>query len=230
MSTRSLALLAVLMLAASGRGQRDYPLSEVWSGKALNDLLERLEGRSAPPGAEPEAQLDRKTLDALNVGSAAGKGGVLSLRKADKAEWPAALLEGKPEKARERWVGLAKRATREAEKGSVSVAAQKDMAALHKQLLEELDGKVDDIGISDYIVAKRFLVRIKDDVALAKTADLGEVMKAADDLVARRRTVPELVNRMREKKLCFAACLPGHEKIYEALYKAMTDLDRRAAK
>jgi hypothetical protein len=220
------ALLFVALTAMPFGQRRDVAPSEVYSGQELNRWLDRLEGRKPPAAADPEPPLPRKVLEAINVTRAGAKGGVLALRGPEKVTWPVALSEA----GHKRWLLVVTRAVREARRGRASDAALRDLTATQTALLADLDKRVDELTISEYIHAKRILVQARDAAGLLKREDAAELLRDADDLATRRRSVPELVKQMREKKLQFAPVLPGQEAEYVALNRAMLEFDVRAGK
>jgi hypothetical protein len=227
MTTLRPAPLLLVALAALAFGQRrDVPPAEVWSGKELNAWLMRLEGRKGPAAVEPEPPLPRKVLEALNVTRAGAKGGVMVLRRPEKVVWPEALSE----EGHKRWLLVVTRAVQEARRGKPSDAALRDLTATLKGLLADLEKQITDIPPVQYIQAKRMLNLTRDAADLLKREDISELLKDADDLATRRRSVPELVKRMREQKLQFGPALPGHEAEYTALDRAMLEFDARAGK
>lgn len=224
---RSLGLLFAVAAAVTVMGQPSA--TDVWTGKALDAWLVRLDGKIAPVGSDPEPPLDRKLLEAISLAWADTTGnGARYLRSPEKLAWPSTLNNVPPKKGRDRWVELVRRAAKEARKGRPSAEALRDLVAVHKLLLDDLNSRSDDLTPSQFIEARRFLNYRKADLDLLKQARLGELLALADDVAGKRRTVPELVKLFRDKKLRFARCMPDDEKAYSALYQAMADFAHRA--
>lgn len=224
---RSLTLL--LLLAAGVPSPAQPPATDIWTGQPLDAWVERLADKAAPAGTDPEPPLDRKLLEAISLAWAGTTGnGARSLRSPEKLAWPEALKDVPAKTGRDRWVELVRRATKEARKGRPSGEVMRDLAAVHKLLLDNLEEQADDLTPTQYIEGRRFLIHLKADLGLLKESRVGELLALADNVAARRRTVPELVKLFREKKLRFARCVPGDEKAYLALEQALADFARRA--
>src|SRR5262245_5549367 len=200
---RPVPLLFVALTASAFGQRREVPPAEVYSGKELNAWLTRLEGRKPPAAAEPEPPLPRKVLEAINVTRAGAKGGVMVLRKLEKVVWSDTLSEA----GHKRWLLVMTRAVQEARRGKASDAALRDLTATMKGLVADLEKRADDLSPSEYLHARRTLNQTRDAADLLKREDITELLKDADDLVTRRRSVPELVRWMRAKKLQFGTVL-----------------------
>ncbi len=205
------------------RAQTTAPPTEVWSARALNDLLADLKKLRGIDIHGPEIELDPAILRRINIagGSRAGNLGVL--RQGGKLTWPLGLHELQPaaESARLRTrIGIkAHQAVREATRGRVSVAVLRELRDNARELRQLLLDNVKELEANDYMEAKRYLNNLDDAIKVLTRPDVGNYFNQT--YVAKGRTVGELVDHMTRQGLTFAPAVSGDEAAYEALYQAL---------
>ncbi len=213
------------------RSRNNPPVTEIWSGKALNDLLADL--RKLPP-SKPEAgqlvnvqqlPLDEDGLKHLNVTK--GNGNIALLKNEGRLTWPVALSSPDFKEQRERINSLAQAAVRQAEfnnqvdPGTITQLGS-DVESLHRQL-KKSGG---DLPFALYTEAKTFLNNLDDALGALRQRDVGSYFTGKFAIKA--KTVPELVEHMTKQGLQFAPAMAGDESAYAALHQALANYDLAA--
>jgi hypothetical protein len=219
------------MLEQLERSRNNPPITEVWSGKSLNDLLADL--RKYPPSKNEagnlvniqQLPLDEEGLKHVNVTAGAGNGGNIGLLKNEgRLNWPVAMSEPQFKELRERTNSLAQAAVRQAEfngrvDGGTILQMSNDVNNLNR-LLRQNSG---DLPFGLYIEAKTFLNNLGAAITALGQPDVGNYFTGKFALKA--KTVPELVEEMSKKGLQFAPATPGDEAAYAALQQALANYD-----
>lgn len=212
------------------RARHDPPPTEIWSGKALNDLLADVFKIRAPSGFETAAHpLDPEMLKKINVTS--GKnGGNIGLFKEGKVRWPLLFRSKEFQSRRERIDRLLDRAL---EQGSQAKDIDADVLieiiqtckALENHLVT-LAGQLKDKAQwtpAMYIAAKAFLADFNSAVQVLQLPDASAYITGK--YAAQGRTIGALVKHMRDNGLTFAPVTSGNETAYNALYHALRAYD-----
>src|SRR5262245_46837867 len=131
MHTRTV-LAALALLAAAAPAQ---PPADVLSGKAITALAEKLAGRKAKPGAEPEKPLGEKKLRVLNLRTPTGLE-VGLVTRAHEVKWPSAFDDFRAD--REAFCKQLVAAVKLARKNRVPAKVLKELADRRKALDEKL--------------------------------------------------------------------------------------------
>ena len=209
------------------RARNNPPVVEIWSGTALNTLLQDLRknvGKADPPSPQFTMALDPEMLKHINVTSGRGNGNVGILKDGGKLTWPDALIGPEYKSERELISSLINDSLKQAEfngkvdRGTVS------------QLQREVDGmgrmlrkRVDETDVNSYIDAKQFLSDLDSSITILKQPDVGSYFNGKYTL--KSKNVDELVKYMTNNGLTFASSTPGDESAYNALYQAMANYD-----
>jgi hypothetical protein len=209
------------------RSRNNPPVTEVYSGKALNDLLADLRKLpSKPEGAAlaglQQLPLDEDGLKHINVTTGAGNIGLL--KNEGRLNWPVALVGSEFKEPRDRISSLAQAAIRQAEfNGQVDSGTltqlSSDVDSLHKQLRKNGG----DLPFAVYTEAKTFLNGLDDAIAALRQRDVGNHFTGK--LALKAKTIPELVEHMTKQGLQFAPAVPGDESAYVALHQALANYD-----
>jgi hypothetical protein len=209
------------------RARNNPPPVEIWSGTALNTILQDLRknlGQPNAPSANSSMGLDPDMLKQINVTSGRGDGNPGLLKDDGKLTWPDALSDPEYKDERERVSSLMNEAVKQAgfngqvDRGTVS-QLQKDADTLGRMLRKN----VDNVDVNSYIEAKGFLSNLDSTITILKQRDVGSFVNGKYTLKA--RNVDELVRFMADKGLTFAAAAPGQESAYNSLYNAMANYD-----
>jgi hypothetical protein len=214
------------------RSQLTAPITEIWSGKSLNDLLGdamKLHGKEV---FGPRIELEPETLKQINVlGGAKAAGNVGILRNEGRLTWPVGLtalkpvkgIEETPEELREFLTRKARTAVEQAGNGRVAAGVIKDLRSAVAKLHRLLAKNVNELPTNDYIEAKRFLNNFDDALTVLARPDVGNYFNQT--YIAKGKTVKELIDYMRSKGLTFAPAVSGDEAAYQALYQALAAYD-----
>src|SRR5262249_38665090 len=133
------------------------PLTEILSGKALNDILNHLTTSQAKGQRGPSVQLDKNQLKQVNVRVPGDPGNVGLLKNGGILNWPLSLRGSDFDVVRTDIESIAPDLVRQASSGRVDKATLKqlkdDVDKMNRQLSEKI--KIGDLPSGDYIEAKR---------------------------------------------------------------------------
>lgn len=210
------------------RSRNNPPLTEIWSGKALNDILADLRKlpAKAPAGGQlvnlQQLPLDDDGLKHINVTQ--GAGNIALLKNEGRLNWPTALGGPEYKELRERVSSLAQAAVRQAEfNGRVDSGTITQLNNDVENLQKQLRKNSGDLPFAVYTEAKTFLNNLSDAVSALRQRDVGNYFTGKFALKA--KTVPELVDLMTKQGLQFAPAVPGDESAYVALHQALANYD-----
>jgi len=206
------------------RARNNPPSTEIWTGSALNTLLQDLQRNPGAKNGIASMPLDEDTLKHINVTSGKGEGNIGILKNGGKLVWPDALSDPEYKEDRDRVNNGIADALKQAEfNGKVdpgtSRQLQKDVDSLGKTLRKH----VGDTDVNEYIKAKEFLGNLDSSIVILKQPDVGNYFSGKYALKA--KNVGELVADMTGKGLTFTAATPGDESAYNALYQSMANYD-----
>ena len=210
------------------RARRQPPLTEVLSGKSLNDLLSHLKAVQAKGGQQGnELRLDEEMLKKINVApdGSAGNLGLLKREQAgSKLAWPAPLRGEAFNTLRKDFAADADDAINRARiNGKVDEELMKKLTADLQGLNDALEKNVVDLSPGQYIDAKRFLNLLGDAVRALQDANVAKYFDRTYE--ARGKTVEDLVKYMSRRGLSFKSATPGDEAAYRALYTLLAAYD-----
>jgi hypothetical protein len=211
------------MEVALGRSRRNPPLTEIWSGEALNSLLNYLIKQQGGGLRGPRVDLDEEILKHINVNPGTG-GNVGLLRDGGVLRLPPPLQ--RPEYADDVKVlrKLLPAAVEQSQAGrGLEGAIQNDILTALQNMSTTLNKSINlassDLTSSQYIESRRYLNYLSDALRALQTPD------ALKKWTARGRTVAELIKHMDENGLRFAPATPGDEGPYRALHNALNSYD-----
>jgi hypothetical protein len=209
------------------RSLNNPPANEIWSGKALNDVLADL--RQFLLYYDPASlraflmPLDDDGLKHINV--TRGAGNIALLRNQGRLTWPVALKDAAFQVEREKLTARALEAVRQAKSyGQVDAGTILQMTAGLESLDQQLERKVRDVLPGLYVEAKTFLNHFADAVTALRQEDVGSHFTGKYAL--RTRNVPDLVKHLTEQGLQFAPALPGDKAAYTVLHDALATYDQ----
>jgi hypothetical protein len=208
--------------------------TEIWSGKALNELLGDLRkpANNPPPAQDFPLPLDEDAIKRINVTSAKSGVNVGLLKNEGRLSWPVALSGPGFAKERERLNTLAQKAVQQAQfNNQVDPGVIQQMRRDLDVVQKELRNQSSDLPSSVYIDAKGFVNRLDDTIKALQQPDIGNyingkyALKYGADGV-KGRTVPDLVKYMLDHGLTFAPADSGDEPAYLALHQALAAYDK----
>jgi hypothetical protein len=205
------------------------PVTEMWSAKALNGILDDLKKLHGKNARGPRIEIDPDTLKQINV-RGNGPGNIGLLRNEGRLNWPLGLTELKPAEEskdlRSTLDAKAVEAVNQARTGKVNPGVIKDLQANVSSLHRLLAKNVNELPANQYIEAKRFLNQFDDAIKALQDPNVGNYFNKT--YVAKGPTVQDLVDDMAKKGLTFAPATPGDEAAYQALHTALAAYDQAA--
>jgi hypothetical protein len=216
--------------AALRRSRNDPPVTEIWSAKALNDLLADCKKSFfiSEGQAVINAPLPPELLAKINVSNGRGDGN-LGLIKSGKLAWPMLLRRSIFNIERERMDQLIVVMVMRAGEGNLDP----DLLDEAFQRAEELNNKLvrlsksrNELGYfnpTQYLDARRFLEQLEHALKGLLEPNAGDYLTGK--YAAKGPTVKDLVEHMKNNGLQFAAATPGGYEAYAALYQALRDFN-----
>lgn len=201
----------------------DPPISEIWSGKALNDLLADLQKYRAQGVQGPPAPLDDSLLGKINVVPTKGVGNFGLLKEGGKLDWPLGLRVLAPaletQQIRDRMDKLLPAAIDQAARGAVDPGLVQRLEADVARLKTLVLASVGITSLEQYAHSRRFVDQLEDAVKVLRQRDADHYLSGK--YAARGGTVPELIDYMTRNGLRFAPVTAGRESAYVSLYQAL---------
>lgn len=211
------------------RSRNDPPMTEIWSAKALNDLL--LDAQKIANVEDlANTPLNEEMLAKINVTTGKGSSNVGVLR--DGMNWPLLLRRkdfatevGKINKLMQQAVNAGSKEQMDAD---AIEGMMEQMELMQKKLLAQLRGTGNSRPITPamYVDAKNFLNQLNDAISLLQKRDASEYLNGK--YAAKGKTVGELIKHMMDNGLRFAPATAGNEAAYTALHRALANFDRAA--
>jgi hypothetical protein len=201
------------------RSWNDPPLTEIWSGRSLNDLLRALQmGRSEQDYRGATVPLDPELVRNINVASGTTSGSIGVFRQGDDIPWPLPLQREAFDKERQEIDGLAPKVVKQVAAGKVDANALTSLNQAISALRARLRDDVRAMSSTDYMQALRFVNQLRDS-ARALQDPMAANFFSAWTLTA--QNVGELVDQMTQKGLRFGPAPLGTETHYTALQRAL---------
>src|SRR5262249_25866474 len=151
-------------------------VTEIWSAKALNDLLADLKKLHGIKVYGPEIRLDADVLKQINV-LGNGSGNIGLLRDEGRLKWPLGLRDLRPANdSRELRMTLQARAilaVSKASKGRLYSADIRDLQDTVNKLHRLLGRNVTQLPANEYIKAKQFLNSFEDAIRAVQDPKVG---------------------------------------------------------
>lgn len=210
------------------RARNSPPAGEVYNGQALNTLLAALEKRPAGNVSAVAVPLDPDTLRHVNLAPAGVAGNAGLLQNGGKVNWPLALEGGDFQADRERLDALLPDAVRQAKANDrVDAATLRDVTAAADRVGRALRESIKDIPPAQHMEARRFLGSLEDALRVLRSPNAGKYLNGT--FAAQGKTVPDLIEYMKNNGLRFAPAVTGGESAYLALHQALADYDAAVA-
>src|SRR5207245_8075112 len=112
------------------RSRNDPQITEIWSGKALNDLLLAVQQQQAKGVRGPSIPVEDDILKNINVTSGANSGSLGLLRDNGQLHWPLELTRPEYDPERRRLDDFAARAYKQATNGVVDAGTLREMSKI----------------------------------------------------------------------------------------------------
>jgi hypothetical protein len=207
-------------LVAVRRARNDPPLTEIWSGKALNDLLVATQHMQAQGRPGPTVPIDEDVLQKINLTSgASGNASLGVFRDGGQLTWPFALRTSRFKTERAKMDKLSMQAFQQVRGGEVDADTLTAMNETVDKLYADLKKNISKISSNDYIKAKRYVGEIEK--SLKALDDPNASKFATRKWAAKGETVQQVVMNMTRDGLRFAPAIQGDEAAYVAMHRAM---------
>jgi hypothetical protein len=201
------------------------PLSAVWSGATLNDLVSMIrDSETASGGRGPTVEVDPQVVERINWTANGDTTGLGMVRNGGKSlTWPALLMGDGHERDRQQLAALIDEAVRDVRTASPNAGRIITQAsAMIGQLRDELRAKVTELDPQQYLDAQSFLRRLGDSLTALREPTANRVLQTK----VQAATVADLVDQINAKGLRIAAAAPGDESSYSSLYNALSTYQR----
>jgi hypothetical protein len=209
------------------RSLKDPPVTEIWSGKALNDLLLQAQTLEAARVQGPNVYLSPAVLNQINVTDGTTSAGIGVLKNGGQLDWPFTLQAPEYASLRKRTDELAAAAVKQAASGRVAFDTIQGLMTTQKKLQAALKANIVQLSPNDYIQAKRFLNDLDEATKVLKSPNVANLVTGKWS--AQGQTVAELVQNMTSQGLRFAPAVVGQEAAYTTLHRALANYESSMA-
>jgi hypothetical protein len=214
--------------AAYTRATHEPPLTDVLSGRALNDLYNHvypLQQRAITQGIhKPNVPLDEDALKQVNLTGSGSVGSVGLFKDRGKLTWPLSLQSPEYDTPRKELITLINDAVDQVRLNNpVGAATLRDMNADVRRMSDTLLHNVGELSPTDYVEAKRFLSSLESSIRALHDPNAGNQLN--QNWTPRGKSVAELVDFMGQHGLTFAPATPGDEPAYRNLYQRLLAYD-----
>jgi len=209
-------------LAEVARSRNNPPLTEIWSGKALNDLLVNIQMIESQTGAHgPAIPVDYDMLRNLNFTTGRLENTSVSmLSDGGKVDWLPALQRTTFSAPREQIDKLAPTVVMEVASGKTNINNLDALNKAVRSLRQTLRDVVSEMSSTEYITALRFVNQLQEAVTVMYQPNAANFFNSKWDPRG-VETVGQLVDQMTRQGLRFSAAASGDENYYTALHRAM---------
>lgn len=209
------------------RAQNDPPITEIFSGKALNDLLKDAQRLHGKGGKGPSIAFDPAMLKNINF-TPDGKGNAsagLLKNFSGQLSWPVTLKAPEFDKERQLVDRLTKDAIAQANSaGAVDFGTLKELGSAAERLEQGLKAALrEGLPSTQYVPAKNFLSNLENSVKALGDTDAAKFV--GNKFAPSGRSMEELIKDMTSKGLIFAAYVPGEEAAYLAMHRMLAAYD-----
>jgi hypothetical protein len=200
------------------RSWNDPPVTEIWSGRALNSLLRAVQRARIAHGYQGEHEpLDPELVRRINVTSGTS-GSIGVFRQREDLRWPLPLQRDTFDQDRSKIDELARTAVQQVASGKPDVETLDRLAQASARLRARLRENVRAMVSTDYVQALRFVNQL---ISSTRALQDPSATRFFNDWALTARDVGKLVDQMTEKGVQFAAATLGDETQYTSLHRAL---------
>jgi hypothetical protein len=204
------------------RSLNDPPRGDIYSGQALNVLLDAASkfdptGGQAPAGGQSATSIDRGLLGRLNLTKGKGHAGIF--RNQGRLDWPQELMASTYLDERKLLDGSIPVALRETAHRTLDPRTLDDLNRWTQALRQKLKSRVAEIAPASFMEAGRFLTHLEEGLRLLSQPQAGEQLAA--NLGDKDMSIGQVVPYMRDNALRFAPAMSGDEPAYVAMHRAL---------
>jgi hypothetical protein len=211
------------IIDAINRSRHNPPATEIWSGRALNDLLIAIQREQRKGLVGPPVPLDPGVLRHINLTTGTTTAGAGMLKDLRRFQWPLPLLDDAFNDSRAKIESLARQAADEAVSAPVDPRLSRDLQVNINSMISTVKTKVDDFTPSQYTQSMRYLRELSDSTKVLQDPNVSNYF--TDKYKATGNTVFELIQGMADRGLQFAPAASGDEPYYTVLHGAMVTYD-----
>src|SRR5207245_2318865 len=151
------------------RAQNDPPLTEIWAGISLNNLLTNIQRAESTAGLRgPSVPLEPEVVKHINVTTGKTSGSVGMFKSGKDLEWPLTLEDDRFENDRKAIDKLVQEVVRQAQYNKVQSKTYSQLDRSVRTMRQNLKGGVNDIEPNDYIASVRYLNQLQDSLRVLK--------------------------------------------------------------
>lgn len=209
------------------RAQGDPPVTEIWSGRSLNDLLIQVQIMESQQAQGPNVPLIPSILRQINVTDGTSQVGLGLLKNAGRLNWPPALQDDEYEASRSKLDELLPQAVQAPASGSVDGKTIRELTTEVNRLRGKLKANVANIPSTECVQAKRYLNDLEASIKVLRDPNVANYVTGR--WAARGRNVPELVRSMTDLGLRFASAVAGDETAYTTLHRFLAAYEHGTA-
>jgi hypothetical protein len=202
------------------RARNNPPPNEIWSGQAMNEILQAIQQQAARNVRGPTIPVGPDIVNRVNVSAQGSDGGSIGLlRDGGKLTWPTVLQRSAFDDQRKRLDELAVRAYSQAKNGPPPGDTIDAMQTAANQLNDEISRQISQLTPTDYSRAKSFLREVERTIRMLQDPNVAKYLNQT--WAARGNTVGEVVDNMTAQGLRFAPANKGDEGAYNALFNGL---------
>ncbi len=201
------------------------PDTEIWSGGALNLLLEDVRSFQKQMGVQGALiPLDPDLLKHISLGTGTVTGSSAMLNNGGKLRWPPELDDPRFDEERKNINALFVQATQEAASSDgLNGRTMRDLTKSLGQLQDAIDAAIDDMSPSDNIQAQRFANEVTRTARLLRDPNIAKQLNG--DWAAKGNTIGELIDNMNRNGQKFGPAGPADRPYYSSLYLSLVAYD-----
>lgn len=200
------------------RSWNNPPLTEIWSGKSLNELLTAVQmARSEHDYRGDAVPLDPELVQRINV-TAGNSGSIGLFRHGEDLPWPLPLQRDIFDQERQKIDKLAPQVVKQVASGTVDVQALDGLNQAIAQLRARVRDQGRDLSSTEHLQALRFANQLIDSGRALQGPGAANFF---NNWTLSARSVGELVDQMTQRGLRFAPVTLGEEALYTALHRAL---------
>jgi hypothetical protein len=204
------------------RWSRDNPpLTTIWSGRALNDLLTGIQQQLAQGIPRPDVPLASDVVNHLNVTGGQSTGSMAVIANDGTLRWPLALAGPTFQTDETTLQGLCRKIYQQVVGGNVDPTTFQNLTTAVNTLQTDLTQNVANMDPNAFIAGQRFVNELNQALNVLQSPSAANYFNGT--YAARGHTVKQLAQDMISNGLRFAPALPVDQPAYTAAQRAMSD-------
>ncbi len=207
------------------RSLNDPPLTEIWSGTALNAILKDIQNAQSSGANGPPVFVDAEWLPHINLTTGVTTAGVGMLKDLTRFNWPLPLRKNDFRKEREQIEEMTRKAVAQAPTGNIDADLLDNLDNAVGDLEDRIRVRAPDMTPTQVVQASRYARELKDSLKVLQDPNVANYFN--NKWKAQGNTVGELVANMTSQGLHFAPASASDEPSYTALHRAMVTYEYR---